>query len=90
MSNESFESIWDAICDSPEEAAEWKRRSAILMVLREYTRVAGIPVGTIAKQLAVPVATVRAVMRGRINEISLEQLEGMARSAKANGIPLMI
>lgn len=83
MANESFESIWDAICDSPEEAAEWKHRSALMMRLRDYLRTVRVPLAEIAVKLGVAEAKLLAVMRGRIGEIPLAELEGMVGSAQS-------
>lgn len=89
MANERFESVWDAICDSPEEASEWKRRSALMMRLRDYLRTMRVPLAEIAVKLGVTEATLVAVMRGRVGEIPLAELERMVGSIEMQRIPLM-
>jgi len=88
MANESFESVWDAICDSPEEAAEWKHRSALMMRLRDYLRTVRVPLAEIAERFGVAEATLLAVLHGRIGEIPPVELEEMVRSAEAQRSPL--
>ena len=41
MSDETFESVWDAIEDTPEEAANMKLRSALMMALGDHIRTNG-------------------------------------------------
>lgn len=38
MDKETYESVWDAICDSPEEAERMKVRSQLMIVLSEYVK----------------------------------------------------
>ena len=39
MSKQRFGSVWDAIEDTPQEAANMKARSALMMAIQEYLRV---------------------------------------------------
>jgi predicted XRE-type DNA-binding protein len=42
MSNERFDSVWDAIEDTPEEAANMKLRSELMLALKEHIARAGL------------------------------------------------
>ena len=53
MSNERFDSVWDAIEDTPEEAANMKLRSALMLALKEHIARAGLSQSQAAKLFGV-------------------------------------
>jgi predicted XRE-type DNA-binding protein len=78
MSNERFASIWDAIEDTPAEAANLRLRSALMMVIREHIERAGLTLAQAAARLGVTQPRVSDLVRGRIDLFSLDDLVEMA------------
>ncbi len=78
--NEKFESIWDAIEDTPHQAASMKMRSELLIVLQEYLKRSGLTQVKAAKLLGVTQPRVSDLMRGKIDLFSLESLVDMITS----------
>lgn len=81
MSNESFESVWDAIEDTPGEAENMKLRSALMMALKEHIRRQGWTQAEAARRLGVTQPRVSDLMRGKISLFGLDTLVNMVASA---------
>ena len=81
MSNERFVSVWDAIEDTPAEAANMKLRSALMMALKEHIARAGLSQSQAAKLFGVTQPRVSDLMRGKINLFGLDSLVNMASVA---------
>jgi predicted XRE-type DNA-binding protein len=81
MSNERFVSVWDAIEDTPAEAANMKLRSALMMALKEHIARAGLSQSQAAKLFGVTQPRVSDLMRGKINLFGLDSLVNMASAA---------
>lgn len=81
MSNERFDSIWDAIEDTPAEAANMKLRSALMMALKEHIARTGLSQSQAARLFGVTQPRVSDLMRGKINLFSLDSLVNMASVA---------
>jgi predicted XRE-type DNA-binding protein len=81
MSNERFVSVWDAIEDTPTEAANMKLRSALMMALKEHIARAGLSQSQAAKLFGVTQPRVSDLMRGKINLFGLDSLVNMASAA---------
>lgn len=76
MSNR-FASVWDAIEDTPEQAAEMRARAQMLRKLQELIRSRELTQVEVAKLLRVTQPRVSDLMRGRIHLFSLDTLIGM-------------
>lgn len=76
MSNR-FESVWDAIEDTPEQAADMRARAEMLRKLQEVIRTRGLTQTEVARRLGVTQPRVSDAMRGRIHLFSLDTLVGM-------------
>jgi predicted XRE-type DNA-binding protein len=76
-----FASVWDAIEESPEKAANLKLRSSLMMALKK--RVAGTRLSQkqIAKLFGVTQRRVPDLMRGKIDVFGLDALVIMAATA---------
>jgi predicted XRE-type DNA-binding protein len=81
MSNERFVSVWDAIEDTPTEAANMKLRSALMMALKEHIARTGLSQSQAAKLFGVTQPRVSDLMRGKINLFGLDSLVNMASVA---------
>lgn len=77
MNDENFDSIWDAIEDTPEEAENMKVRAALMRAVEERITAAGWTQAEAAKQLGVTQPRVSDLMRGKINLFSIDALVTM-------------
>ncbi len=81
MSNERFDSVWDAIEDTPEEAANMKLRSVLMLALKEHIARAGLSQSQAAKLFSVTQPRISDLMRGKISLFGLDSLVNMAAAA---------
>jgi predicted XRE-type DNA-binding protein len=74
-----FESVWDAICDNPEESLAMRIRSYLLRALgREIKRLGQNP-ETICQHLNITNNRLDDILQGRIDRLSRDQLTGMCK-----------
>ncbi len=76
-----FASVWDAIEDTPQEAASMKARSALMMELSTVIQSSGMTQSDAAALFRVTQPRVSDLMRGKINLFSLDTLIDMAATA---------
>lgn len=76
-----FSSVWDAIEDTPQQAASMRARSELMMNLTEVIRERGMTQGDAAAFFGVTQPRVSDLMRGKINLFSLDTLIDMAATA---------
>ena len=82
MKNEhKFESVWDAIEDTPAEAENMKLRSTLMMYLKNYIESAGLSQAEAAKLFNITQPRVSDLMRGKINLFGIDALVNMAAAA---------
>ncbi|ACH82441.1 transcriptional regulator, XRE family [Acidithiobacillus ferrooxidans ATCC 53993] len=81
MSSEPFDSVWDAIEDTPEEAENMKLRSALMMALKDHIDRAGLSQAQAAKLFGVTQPRISDLMRGKIGLFGLDALVNMASAA---------
>ena len=82
MSKEQgFASVWDAIEDTPQQAASMRARSALMMELESIIKQRGMTQAEAAALLGVTQPRVSDLMRGKINLFSLDCLIDMATVA---------
>lgn len=81
MSKQKFDSVWDAIEDTPEEAENMKLRSNLMTALKNFLAQTGISQAEAAKLLGVTQPRVSDLMRGKINLFGLDALVNMAAAA---------
>jgi predicted XRE-type DNA-binding protein len=84
MTNECFNSVWDAIEDTPEQAANMKLRSALMMAIQKHITRKKLSQGEAAKLFGVTQPRVSDLMRGKINLFSIDTLVNMLAAAGAN------
>ena len=81
MSNERFDSVWDAIENTPEEAENMKLRSSLMLALKNYLVRANISQAQAAQLFGVTQPRISDLMRGKINLFALDALVNMAAAA---------
>jgi len=81
MSNETFNSVWEAIEDTPVEAENMRLRSALMMALEQHIRAQGWTQVEAAKKLNVTQPRISDLLRGKINLFALDTLVNMATDA---------
>jgi predicted XRE-type DNA-binding protein len=81
MSNERFDSVWDAIEAKPAQAENMRLRSSLMMALKEHIRREGLTQGQAAKVFGVTQPRVSDLIRGKIELFGLDSLVNMAAAA---------
>ena len=82
MSKEQqFASVWDAIEDTPQQAASMRARSDLLMALQGWVKVSGLSQTAAAKLFGVTQPRMSDLMRGKISLFGIESLMDMATVA---------
>lgn len=76
-----FVSVWDAIEDTPQQAASMRARSELMMHLTEVIRERGMTQGDAAALFGVTQPRVSDLMRGKMSLFSLDTLIDMAATA---------
>ena len=75
--NQRFQSVWDALEDTPEEAESMKLRSKLMLAVQDRIRDSGASQRDAAKLVGVTQPRVSDLMRGRIDLFSVESLVDM-------------
>ena len=81
MSKQRFTSVWDAIEDTPEAAENMKRRSALMLALKNHMARTEMSQTHAAKLFGVTQPRISDLMRGKINLFGLDALVNMATAA---------
>ena len=81
MKSQKFTSIWDAIEDTPQAAANMKARSTLLMELANVIQKCGMTQAEAAELFGVTQPRISDLTRGKINLFSLDMLMNMASTA---------
>ena len=78
---QKFASIWDAIEDTPQQAASMRARSELLMALQKWINETGITQIEAARRFGITQPRMSDLVRGKINLFSLDALMDMATLA---------
>ena len=81
MNEQRFESVWDAIEDTPAEAASMKVRSELMIAIRETVDGWKLTQAEAARRLGVTQPRMSDLLRGRIDKFSLDALVNLASQA---------
>ena len=81
MKIKSYVNVWDAISDTPEEAAAMTMRSDLIITLTEHVKAWKLTQAAAAKRLDVTQPRLNDLLRGRINNFSIDALISLARKA---------
>jgi len=76
-----FASVWDAIENAPEKAANLKLRSSLMIALKKHFAGTGLSQTQIAALSGVGQPRVSDLMRGKIDVFDLDALVNMAAKA---------
>lgn len=86
MKNQEFPSVWDAIEDTPQQAASMRAKAALMMELERIIQTRGMTQTEAAKLFGVTQPRISDLMRGKIDLFSLDTLLDMATTAGLNPV----
>ncbi len=75
---EEFENVWDALSDTPEEAANLTLRSDLMIKIETIVKENGWTQAEAAKRCGVTQPRINDLLRGRISRFSLDALVNIA------------
>jgi predicted XRE-type DNA-binding protein len=75
---EEFENVWDALVDTPEEAANLTLRSDLMIKIEKIVEENGWTQKEAAKRCGVSQPRINDLLRGRISRFSLDALVNIA------------
>ncbi len=81
MTEGRFDSIWDALENSPAEASNMKARSELMIAIRDAVDGWRLTQAEAAKRLGVTQPRMNDLLRGRIDKFSLDALMILATAA---------
>jgi predicted XRE-type DNA-binding protein len=81
MERQTFANVWDAIEDTPSEAANMTMRSDLLIALRNTVEGWNLTQAEAARRLGLTQPRLNDLLRGRIANFSLDSLINIARQA---------
>ena len=81
MNKQRFTSVWDAIEDTPGQAANMKLRSVLMIALKDHITRTGMTQTQAAQLFGITQPRVSDLMRGKINLFALDALVNMATAA---------
>ena len=81
MTSEVFESVWDALEDTPTDAENMKLRSRLMIAICEAVAAWDVTQIESARRLGVTQPRLNDLLRGRIGKFSLDALVALAARA---------
>lgn len=81
MERQSFENVWDALENTPAEAASMTMRSNLLIAIEQQVRGWGVTQAEAARRLGITQPRLSDLLRGRIMNFSLDTLIDLATRA---------
>ncbi|WP_053121454.1 helix-turn-helix domain-containing protein [Pseudomonas sp. P1.31] len=72
--NQCFSSIWDALEDTPQHAADMRRRAKLMRTLCETVKSSDDPPKKAAKRLGISEFQLKDLLKGKIDKFSLSKL----------------
>jgi predicted XRE-type DNA-binding protein len=81
MSKQTFASVWDAIEDTPGQAANMKLRSQLMIALKDHITRTGMSQAQAAELFGVTQPRISDLTRGKIHLFALDALVNMAAAA---------
>ncbi|VVO81692.1 helix-turn-helix domain-containing protein [Pseudomonas fluorescens] len=82
IASERFSSVWDALEDTPQEAANMRLRAKLMRTLCETIRAWELPQKDAAKRLGISQPRLNDVLNGKIDKFSLDALVNLSAAAK--------
>lgn len=81
MKARAYKSVWDALEDTPEQAANMRLRSELMIALRTQVEGWDSTQAQAAKRLRITQPRLNDLLRGRIGKFSLDALVALAEHA---------
>jgi predicted XRE-type DNA-binding protein len=81
LTNETFIDAFDALTDSPAEAANLKARADVMAAIRDRVKGWNMTEGEAAKRLGITRPRLNDLTRGKLDKFSLDALVNIAASA---------
>jgi predicted XRE-type DNA-binding protein len=81
MMDQAFESVWDALEDTPADAENMKLRSGLMIRISDAVSSWNIPATEAAGRLGVTLPCLRDLMLGRVGNFTLDTLVALAARA---------
>lgn len=81
MTVETYASVWDALADSPEQAANLRARAELMHAIAQHVRRHGWTQAEAARRCGVTQPRMNDLLRGRMSRFSLDALINMATAA---------
>ncbi len=81
METHVFADVFDALSDTPAEAANMKARADLLAAVVERVRSWNLPQEAAAKRLSITRPRLNDLMRGKLSKFSLDALVNLATAA---------
>ena len=81
MEVEEFANVWDALADTPAEAANLTARSELMTALRERVKSWGLTQAEAAARLGVTQPRLNDLIRGKLDKFSLDALVNLISAA---------
>ncbi|WP_395603635.1 helix-turn-helix domain-containing protein [Pseudomonas sp. B21128] len=80
--SERFSSVWDALEDTPQEAANMRLRAKLMRTLCETIRAWELPQKDAARRLGISQPRLNDALNGKIDKFSLDALVNLSAAAK--------
>lgn len=81
---ERFSSVWDALEDTPQQAANMRLRSKLLLELCQTIRSWELSQKAAAQRLGISQPRLNDVLTGKIDKLSLDALVNLSAAAQMN------
>jgi predicted XRE-type DNA-binding protein len=81
MEIQTFDSVWDAIEDTPQEAANMRLRSELMIAVEQEVRSWGLTQAKASMRLGVTQPRLNDLLRGKIDKFSLDALVELSARA---------
>ena len=81
MEAQTFANVFDALADTPSEAANMKARAELLSSLQVQVRSWGLPQEAAAARLGITRPRLNDLLRGKLGKFSLDALVNIAAAA---------
>ena len=75
---ESYDSVWDAIADTPEQAANLRTRAELMHKIATIVKASGWTQTEAARHCGVTQPRINDLLRGRVSRFSLDALVNIA------------
>lgn len=75
---DNYESVWDAVADTPEQAANLRARAELMQKIAAIVKESGWTQSEAAKHCGVTQPRINDLLRGRVSRFSLDALVNIA------------